>query len=173
MFARENITIMIKAAAKAKPNGKRAQKKPANLPAVQGANSDPIKRNPGLPAHVPSQATRSLVMLACSTGLTREQIARQLGIAESTLAVHYSEELADAGKKLLLSIAGNLARIAQDPNHPKSVTAAIFWLKTRGGFKEDGPPADPDVQSGPFTFTINIGGAQAPKPGDNAKIVDA
>jgi hypothetical protein len=166
---------MIKAAAKPKSGGKKARKKPANLPAVQGGNSDPIKSNPGLPAHVPSQASRSLVVLACSTGFTREQIARQIGIAESTLAVHYGDELADAGKKLLLSIAGNLARIAQDPNHPKAVTAAIFWLKTRGGFKEDSPgPADPDNPTGPVTFTINIGGSQAPpRPGDNAKVVDA
>lgn len=126
---------------------------------LRTANSAPIKKNPGLPAHVPTQATRSLVMLACATGITNEQIARMVGIAESTLKVHYAEELRDGGQKLLMGIAGNLARIAQDFNHPKAVTAAIFWLKTKGGFKEDGPPPGDEAKPQKVTFTINIGNA--------------
>lgn len=113
-------------------------------------------------------------MLGCATGMTQVEIARAVGISDSTLRAHYAEELADGGKKLLMGIAGNLARIAQDYNHPRAVTAAIFWLKTKGGFKEDGPPTGDDEKPQKVTFTINIGGSSPPKgPGDGAKVIDA
>ena len=121
--------------------------------------------------HVPNQQTRTLVMLSCASGWKQDEIARSLGIAEQTLRTHYAGELADGGNKLLLSIAGNLARIAQDPNHPKCVAAAIFWLKTKGGFREVDRPGELDGFSDRVTFTINIGGATAPK-GPGPKVID-
>lgn len=123
--------------------------------------------------HEPTLASRNLVVLGCATGLTQEDIARRIGIAEQTLRTHYAEELADGGKKLLLSIAGNLATIAQSATHPRAVTAAIFWLKTRAGFRDVSLPGDGGGQgkSERVSFTINIG-ASAPKPGDDAKVVN-
>lgn len=173
------------------PKGPKGPKKPKGGKVVQFPGGKPVPlqqgedeagkylapinpSNPvGRPPHEPTQVSRNLVTLGCATGLTQEQIARRLGIAEETLRQHYGEELADAGQKLLLSISGNLARIAQDPNHPKCVTAAIFWLKTRGGFRDVSLPGDGGGggRNEKVSFTINIGGS-GPRPGDGAKLVN-
>lgn len=154
-----------KARTKVKKDGK-------TTPRVQGELA-PIKPNGGTPAHQPTQASRNLVLLCGAMGQTQEQMARLIGISETTLKLHYAVELKDGGQKILTGIAGNLARIAQDPNHPKCVTAAIFWLKTKGGFREVERTEDPDNPDEKVTFTINIGGSGPPQPGDKAKIVNA
>lgn len=157
---------MIQPASKPKPKAKKAPKKQAT--AARGLA--PIKGE-GTPAHEPTLPTRNLVMLGLAMGQTHAQIARLVGIGLPTLQKHYAEELEDGGQKILASIAGNLARIAQDPNHPKCVTAAIFWLKTKGGFRESVPTVDPENPDERVTFTINIGGS-GPPPAPS-KIIDA
>lgn len=163
---------MIKAA-KATPAKKPQKKKKA--PTNQAGKSAALRPIKGITApHVPSQSSRNHVILACLSGLTQEQTATSLGISENTLRKHYKAELASGGAKLLMAIAANLASIAQNPNHPKAVTAAIFWLKTKGGFREVDKPEDPDNPEEHVTFTINIGGGGPPKlPGDGAKVVNA
>lgn len=151
-----------KSAKKAKKPDKTAVKKSGDL--------IPIKGTGGIPAHEPTQISRNLVLLACSLGYTQEQIGELVGIAEGTLRKHYEAELADGGRKITLGIAGNLASIAQDRNHPKAVTAAIFWLKTKGGFRENVPTVD-DASDERVTFTINIGGSGGP-PRPEPMIID-
>lgn len=152
--ARGNIINMTQPAKK--PGAK------ASVPAIK-------KRNPGTPAHEPTQATRNLVLLCGAMGQTREQTARMVGVAVHTLEKYYAPELADGGQKILAGIAGNLARIAQDPNHPKCVTAAIFWLKTKGGFRESVPTVDEGGDER-VSFTINIGAGGPSKP--EPKVID-
>lgn len=156
-------------------------KKPKNKPPKAAPKKNipakgelaPIKRHTGgSPMHEPTQASRNLVLLCGAMGQTQEQMAALIGISETTLKLHYAAELKDGGRKILTGIAGNLARIAQDPNHPKCVTAAIFWLKTKGGFRDESRTEDPDNPEEKVTFTINIGGS-GPQPGDKAKIVNA
>ena len=177
--ARGIITKMIQPAKKAR---KRAKNPPqaggpqpdANLPAVRKSVS--IKggeARPGKPAHVPTEQTRKIVGLALLAGFSHADTARELGISLSTLQKHYQPELESGGKSLLIRITATLARIATDVNHPKAVTAAIFWLKTKGGFKEDGPPTGEDSRPQKVTFTINIGGTGPKRPGDGAKVIDA
>ena len=138
----------------------------------KSANSLPVKKNPGIPAHVPTPALRGLVSLACASGRTQLQIASAMKISDSTLRKHYAEELEDGGNRLILNIAATLAAIAQNQNHPKCVTAAIFWLKTKGGFVEKGTPVDPDDPNQQVSFTINIGGS-GPPPVLAPKVIDA
>lgn len=156
---------MIQPAEKPKAKAKKAPKKPA----AKSGGLAPIK-DTGTPAHVPTLPSRNLVLLGLAMGQTHEQIARLVGIGLPTLQKHYAEELKDGGQKILTGIAGNLARIAQDPNHPKCVTAAIFWLKTKGGFKEAVATTEEPVDDR-VTFTINIGGSGPPKP--EPKVIDA
>jgi hypothetical protein len=157
---------MIQPAKKRKTKAKKAPKKAAR----KSANSLPIKSNPGIPAHVPTPALRGLVTLAVAAGRTQLQIASAMNISDSTLRKHYADELQDGGSKLILNIAATLATIAQNKNHPKCVTAAIFWLKTKGGFREGTPTVDPEDER--VTFTINIGGS-GPPPKLGGPIIDA
>lgn len=152
-----------------KPKAKAKTAAPTTLPAV--ANVKP-KKGPGLPKHEPTQVTRNLVLLCGAMGQTQEQMARLIGISLPTLEKYYGPELADGGRKILTGIAGNLARIAQDPNHPKCVSAAIFWLKTKGGFRELDRPTAEEGGDEKVSFTINIGGSGGP-PKPEPKVIDA
>ena len=165
----ENITNMIQPA----PKPQTKAKKPLKVTAKKPGELAPIKGRGGSPPHEPSKASRNLVLLALTMGQTHAQIAKLIGIGLPTLQKHYAAELEDGGQRLLLGIAGNLASIAQDPNHPKAVTAAIFWLKTKGGFRENVPTVD-EPGDEKITFTINIGGSGPPQklPGDGAKLVN-
>ena len=62
-------------------------------------------------------------------------IARVVGIDPKTLRKHYPEELATGHIKATAKVAEFLFRKATTEG-PQCVTAAIFWLKTRGGWKE-------------------------------------
>lgn len=104
----------------------------------------PVKRQtrqnrPGRKPHEPSQKDRRIVeaMAAC---IRQAEIAVVLGIDETTLRKHYRSEL-DRGLSVAnAKVAGNLFKIATGTGR-EAVTAAIFWLKTRAGWSEYGPPA--------------------------------
>ena len=68
-------------------------------------------------------------------GLTQEQIAKILNIAESTLKKYFREELDNGEAKANSAVAQNLFGIATS-REQGSVAAAIFWMKTRGKWKE-------------------------------------
>lgn len=121
------------------------------------ANSEPIKRNPGLPAHRPTDKDRKLVQLCMAQGFTVERTSRLMGIGETTLRKYYGEELQTGADKAISVVAGTLFSIATDRNHPKCTTAAIFLLKAKGGWREY-PPPDEQTDA-PMTFSINIGNA--------------
>jgi hypothetical protein len=75
-------------------------------------------------------------MAAC---VTQAEIAVVMGIAETTLRLHYRAEL-DRGLIVAnTKVAGNLFKIACGEGR-EAVTAAIFWLKTRAGWSEYSPP---------------------------------
>jgi hypothetical protein len=158
---------MIQAAEKPKAKAKRAPKKPR----AKTANAKAIKRNPGLPKHEPTPKDRQLVQLFMAQGYTVERAARAMGIGETTLRKYYTEELETGADKAMSAVAGTLFGIAMDRNHPKCVTAAIFLLKTKGGYKESAPAADPENPDERVSFTINIGGSGPPPA--LPKIIDA
>jgi hypothetical protein len=89
--------------------------------------------------------------------LTMEQIADFLGISEQTLRRRMMEDPAvlEAYKKgkgeALAGVATNLIQQAREGN----TTAAIFYLKTQGGWREK---QDLDITSGghPLPSTIHI-----------------
>lgn len=68
-------------------------------------------------------------------GLAQDKIARIVGITEPTLRKHYRNELDLGTDKANSLVADSLFRKAVGSG-PSSVTAAIFWLKTRAGWKE-------------------------------------
>jgi len=68
-------------------------------------------------------------------GVPEVDIARVLGIDPKTLRKHYRDELDTGSIKANSRMAENLYKKAMGDG-PQSVTAAIFWLKTRARWKE-------------------------------------
>ena len=68
-------------------------------------------------------------------GVPELSIARVVGIDPKTLRKHYREELDTGQIKATAKVAESLFRKATSDGS-QSVTAAIFWLKTRGGWRE-------------------------------------
>jgi hypothetical protein len=68
-------------------------------------------------------------------GIPEEDIASVLGIELATLKREYPGELANGHVKANAKVAESLYRKAVGEGR-ESVTAAIFWLKTRAGWRE-------------------------------------
>jgi hypothetical protein len=68
-------------------------------------------------------------------GVPEADIARVLAVDAKTLRKHYREELDTGHVKATAKVAEFLFRKATTDG-PQCVTAAIFWMKTRGGWRE-------------------------------------
>lgn len=88
--------------------------------------------NGGRKPHVATKENIALVKRLGALGVTYEDIASRLKISSDTLVKYYKEVLEDARIDANASIAGTLFTQAKRGN----MTAAIFWLKTRAGWKE-------------------------------------
>lgn len=92
--------------------------------------------------HVPTDATRAEVSALYSFGIPQEDIAAYLGIDAKTLRKHYRAELdtsvtkanAAVGRFLYQNATGRTLK--DGATHSDCVRAAMFWAKTRMGFKE-------------------------------------
>jgi hypothetical protein len=87
------------------------------------------------PAHKPDPVTRRQVEAMAAYGVPEADVARVLGIDPKTLRKHYREELDTGSIKANSRIAESLYKKATGEG-PQSVTACIFWLKTRARWKE-------------------------------------
>jgi hypothetical protein len=120
-----------------KPKASPTPKKAANVVSLP-----PIKK---AGKHEPTQITRNLVMVGCLNGFTHEQIAGLLDIDPKTLRAHYADELATGKQRMVVKVASNLFSIATQTNDLKAaLTASIFFLKTKGGWKEGADEVDPN-----------------------------
>lgn len=84
---------------------------------------------------MPTADLRKQVQAMAGFGLPQEKIARIVGVSQPTLRKHYRDELDLGADKANSLVADSLFKKAL-ANGPSSVTAAIFWLKTRAGWKE-------------------------------------
>lgn len=98
----------------------------------------------------PTDKQRQTVIMAKAAGLTHLQIAHLIGIDEKTLVKHLGEELQSAHAKAITAVANNLYKRAVS-DEKEAVPAAIFWLKTRGKWREADEPTADDR-----SITINI-----------------
>jgi len=96
----------------------------------------------GRRAHRPDPATRRQVEAVAAYGVPEADIARVLVIDAKTLRKHYREELDTGHVKATAKVAEFLFRKATTDG-PQCVTAAIFWMKTRGGWRE--PPQSHEI----------------------------
>jgi hypothetical protein len=89
----------------------------------------------GRPAHKPEPVTRRQVEAMAAYGVREDDIATVIGIDPKTLRKHYRQEIDTGAIKATSKVAESLYRKAIGDG-PQSVTAAIFWLKTRAQWKE-------------------------------------
>lgn len=108
--------------------------------------------------HVPTSISRNAVMLGCLNGMTQEQIAGLIEIDPKTLRAHYADELANGRAKMMAKVTANLFSIATQTRDLKAaLTACIFMLKTKGGWKEGGDPVEKDETQRRVVVSLNIG----------------
>lgn len=89
----------------------------------------------GGPSYKPDEKSRRQVTIMAGIGLRHDEIAKIIGISDETLRKYYKSELESAKSMLNAQVASNLFRIATGSDKA-AVTAAIFWMKTRAGWKE-------------------------------------
>ena len=92
----------------------------------------------GRPLHQPTDETRAEVKKLASCGAGQSLVARVLKVSEPTLRKHHRAELDEASEWANATVARSLFDKALG-NGPGSIVAAIFWLKTRAGWKEKQP----------------------------------
>jgi hypothetical protein len=104
------------------------------------------------PRHKPDPASRRQVEALAGYGVPEAEIGEVIGVDPKTLRKHYRPELRQGHTKANAKVAESLYRKATGEG-PQSVTAAIFWLKTRAGWREpitheisgrDGAPIEVD-----------------------------
>ena len=87
------------------------------------------------PVHTPDPALRRQVEAMAGYGIPELGIAKVIGVDPKTLRKHYRSELDLGHIKANSAVAQSLFKKATGDG-PQSVTAAIFWAKTRMGWKE-------------------------------------
>jgi transposase len=86
----------------------------------------------GRPPHQVTPEKQTMVRTLAAVGITHEDIASKLEISADTLVKYYKKELADGRIDANAQVAKGLFDQAKQGN----TAAAIFWLKTRAGWKE-------------------------------------
>ena len=86
--------------------------------------------------HQPTDATRKQVEALASFGVPRDEIAKVVGVCGTTLVKHYGETLDVAATKANSLVAQSLFNRAVKGDGSAATSAAIFWLKTRAGWRE-------------------------------------
>ena len=98
-------------------------------------------------AHVPTDDIRKKVDAMAGYGVPHDLIARVLNMSTPTLVKYYKEELETAHVRANTAVAQALFKKAIGDG-PQSVTAAIFWAKTRMGWKEPASEYENDAAVG-------------------------
>lgn len=111
------------------------------------------------PHHKPTSESRAQVEALAGYGVRQDEIALYLDIDPKTLRSHYREQLDKGVVKANVSVARSLHKQAVEGN----VAAAIFWLKSRAGFREKQEVEVTGVAGGPV---VNLTLAQGHASGD-------
>ena len=79
-----------------------------------------------------NEETAAIVNALSAYGVTHDEIALYIKVSKPTLYKYYSDELKLGKIRANTRIAETLYNMAKDGDR----TACIFWLKTRGGWRE-------------------------------------
>lgn len=115
--------------------------------------SKPTGRPPGQAPYIPSDHTREQIARMQEIGLTHDQMGAILGVSADTLERHYKAELAQGHSRMTYNVANNLYRMATGTDKG-SVAAAIFWMKTKGRWRETNRLEHTGPDGGPIEESI-------------------
>lgn len=101
-------------------------------------------------AHKPSAETRAQVEALSGYGVRHDEIALYLEIDPKTLRKHYRDQLDKGQIKANVGVARALHKNATEGN----VTAQIFWMKTRCGWKETAVHEHTGASGGPIETAV-------------------
>jgi hypothetical protein len=104
----------------------------ASKPSPPNGDHTTTEADVGRRAHKPDPAQRRQVEALAAYGIPETDISRVVGIDAKTLRKYYRDELDLGETKANAQVAGFLFNAAKSGN----VTAQIFWLKTRAGWRE-------------------------------------
>jgi hypothetical protein len=113
-----------------------------------------IEKKRTKPPHEPTEKTRAEVSALKSYGVPLEEIADYIGIDRKTLSKHYKSEIAEAQLKANANVANFLygaasgAALKKGAKYSDCVRAAMFWTKTRMGWRESGEVASEEPKQG-------------------------
>jgi hypothetical protein len=88
------------------------------------------------PRYQPIEADRGKVEAMVAYGIPQEEIGATLGISHPTLRRYFKREIQTGTQKANAKVAESLYNAATKGKGQPAVTAAIFWLKCRAGWKE-------------------------------------
>ena len=111
----------------------------------------------GRPEFKPTDAQRTQVKAMAAYGVPQEDIAKVIGCSPVTLRKHCWQELEIAAIEANAKVAQSLFRKAVDGTGKESVTAAIFWLKCRAGWRDVAPEPGKKEQAEALARTIERG----------------
>lgn len=104
-----------------------------------------------------------------SYGIPQADIADVLGIDPKTLRKHYERELAIAATKANALVAQSLfAKATSKEITGPSVTAAIFWLKARAGWRTSDPKEAGDETGSAYIGKKEIAAQEALRAGEGS-----
>lgn len=112
-------------------------------------------------AFVPTDHDRKTVRAMAAYGIPQADIARVIGCDPKTLRQYFRDDLDKAMIEANAQVIGTLFSIATDRKHPGVTTSAIFWAKTRMGWREK------EANDGAGTIVVVRGGL--PENVDSAK----
>ena len=84
----------------------------------------------------PLDVERDMVRSMVAAGIPRPQICTCLNISETTLRKYCGHDLETGATQANLKVANSLFWMATEGPIQQRLPAAIFWMKTRGGWKE-------------------------------------
>ena len=117
------------------------------------------------PLHQPTDKTRAEIVALRSYGVPIKEVAAYIGIDDKTLYKYYKDELdnsaikanANVGKFLYQAASGQA--LTTGASYSDCVRAAMFWAKTRMGWKETNAQEEEnkEAKNNPKnTITINV-----------------
>ena len=107
------------------------------------------------PAFEPTDEQRKQVEAMAGFGIPQVDIAKVIGISKPTLEKYFREELDVGSVKATAKVAQSLFKKATSDGS-QSVTAAIFWLKTRAGWKETQAVEHSGPNGSPLTVLTGV-----------------
>ena len=114
----------------------------------RGLTMSGTKNKGGRPAYQPDERTRRQVETMCGFGIPVAEVAKVVGICENTLRKYYPDEIVLGATKADAKVAEALFKKAIGDGQG-SVAAAIFWMKTRRGWRETNVTEISGPQGGP------------------------